>query len=324
MYRADEDRLDLDLRGPSWTFDADGSLFRLAAEARRIRLAHLFDPRLAVHLSLLEPLPHQIQAVYGTMLPRHPLRFALCDDPGAGKTIMAGLYIKELLLRGDLRRCLIVAPGGLVAQWQDELSDRFGLRFAILTRDMIEASATADPFVEHDLLIARLDHLSRNDDLVERLRATEWDLVVVDEAHRMSAHRFGGEVKETRRYRLGKVLAQASRHFLLMTATPHDGKNEDFQLFLALLDPDRFEGRPTDETVPDVSDLLRRMVKEKLLRFDGRPLFPERRATTVAYPLSPLERELYEQVTDYVRDEMNLADRLAAAGEGRRGNRVSR
>ncbi|MCA1695423.1 MAG: DEAD/DEAH box helicase, partial [Actinobacteria bacterium] len=196
VYRADEDRLDLDLRGPSWSFDADGALFRLAAEARRIRLAHLFDPRLAVHLSLLEPLPHQIQAVYGTMLPRHPLRFALCDDPGAGKTIMAGLYIKELLLRGDLRRCLIVAPGGLVAQWQDELSDRFGLRFAILTRDMIEASATADPFVEHDLVIARLDHLSRNDDLVERLRATEWDLVVVDEAHRMSAHRFVGEVKE--------------------------------------------------------------------------------------------------------------------------------
>jgi len=322
VYRADEARLEVDGSGSAWSFDADAGLFRLAAEARRIRLAHLFDPRLAVHLSLLEPLPHQIQAVYGVMLPRHPLRFALCDDPGAGKTIMAGLYIKELLLRGDLKRCLIVAPGGLVNQWQDELADRFGLRFDILTRDMIEASATADPLVEHDLLIARLDHLSRNDDLVERLRATEWDLVVVDEAHRMSAHRFGGEVKETRRYRLGKVLAQASRHFLLMTATPHDGKDEDFQLFLALLDPDRFEGRPTDATVPDVSDLLRRMVKERLLRFDGKRLFPERRATTVAYPLSPLERELYEQVTDYVRDEMNLAERLAAAGEGRRGNRV--
>jgi superfamily II DNA or RNA helicase len=322
VYRADEARLEVDTAGQRWTFDADAALFRLAAEARRVRLAHLFDPRLAVHLSRLDPLPHQIQAVYGAMLPRHPLRFALCDDPGAGKTIMAGLYIKELLLRGDVRRCLIVAPGGLVAQWQDEMSDRFGLTFAILTRDMIEASATADPFAEHDLLIARLDHLSRNDELVERLRATEWDLTVVDEAHRMSAHRFGGEVKETRRYRLGKVLAEASRHFLLMTATPHDGKDEDFQLFLALLDPDRFEGRPTDERRPDTSDLLRRMVKERLLRFDGKRLFPERRATTVAYPLSPLERDLYEQVTDYVRDEMNLAARLAEAGEGRRGNRV--
>ncbi len=322
VYRADEARLDLDATDEAWAFDADGALFRLAAEARRIRLAHLFDPRLAVHLSLLEPLPHQIQAVYGAMLPRHPLRFALCDDPGAGKTIMAGLYIKELLLRGDLRRCLIVAPGGLVAQWQDELSERFGLSFAILTRDMIEASATADPFAEHDLLIARLDHLSRNDELVERLRRTEWDLAVVDEAHRMSAHRFGNEVKETRRYRLGKVLAQVARHFLLMTATPHDGKDEDFQLFLALLDPDRFEGRPAGEVAPDVSDLMRRMVKERLLRFDGRPLFPERLATTVSYPLSEGEAELYAQVTDYVREEMNLADRLAAEGEGRRGNRV--
>ena len=322
LYRTDEARLSVVDDGRGFAFDADGGEFRLAAEARRIRLAHLFDPRLAVHLSVLDPLPHQIQAVYGAMLPRHPLRFALCDDPGAGKTIMAGLYIKELLLRGDLRRCLVVAPGSLVNQWQDELLDRFGLHFTILTRNEIEASATADPFGEHDLLIARLDHLARNDELVDRLRRTEWDLAVVDEAHRMSAHRFGSEVKETRRYRLGKVLGQVARHLLLMTATPHDGKDEDFQLFLALLDPDRFEGRAPGEPVPDVSDLMRRMVKEKLLRFDGRPLFPERRATTVAYPLSPLEAELYEQVTDYVREEMNRADRLTAEGEGRRGNRV--
>ena len=336
VFRADESRLEVagspNGQGTSvmtWTFDADGDLFRLVAEARRIRLAHLFDPRLAVHLSLLEPLPHQIQAVYGELLPRHPLRFALCDDPGAGKTIMAGLYLKELLLRGDVRRCLIVAPGGLVTQWQDEMADRFGLRFSILTRDMIEASRTVgDPFAEHDLLIARLDHLARNDDLVERLRHTEWDLAIVDEAHRMSARYFGNELKETKRYRLGKVLGQSARHLLLMTATPHAGKEEDFHLFLALLDPDRFEGRNREASTNaparavDVSDLLRRMVKEKLLRFDGRPLFPERRATTVAYPLSPKEAELYAEVTAYVADEMNRADRLSAEGEGRRGNRV--
>ena len=250
VYRDDEPSLIVDQHGAAFAFDADGELFRLAAEARRIQLAHLFDPRLAVHLSLLEPLPHQIQAVYGEMLPRHPLRFALCDDPGAGKTIMAGLYIKELLLRGDLRRCLIVAPGSLVTQWQDELSDRFGLKFAILTRDMIEATKTADPFAEQDLLIARLDHLSRNEDLIDRLRRSEWDLAVVDEAHRMSAHYFGNELKETKRYRLGKVLGHVARHLLLMTATPHAGKEEDFQLFLALLDADRFEGRQRDG-VPD-------------------------------------------------------------------------
>ncbi|MDQ3384709.1 MAG: SNF2-related protein [Actinomycetota bacterium] len=325
VYRSDEAALGIEGGDGGWKFDADGQLFRLAAEAHRLRLAHLFDPRLAVHLSLLEPLPHQIQAVYGELLPRQPLRFALCDDPGAGKTIMAGLYIKELVLRGDLRRCLIVAPGGLVSQWQDELADRFGLAFTILTRDLVEASRTADPFAEHDLLIARLDHLSRNDDLVERLGHSEWDLVVVDEAHRMSAQFFGNELKETRRYRLGKVLGHVARHLLLMTATPHAGKEEDFQLFLALLDPDRFEGRPRPGASPrpvDVSDLLRRMVKERLLRFDGRPLFPERRATTVTYPLSAVEASLYTQVTDYVTEEMNRADRLSAEGEGRRGNRV--
>ncbi|MGQ0615462.1 MAG: helicase-related protein [Acidimicrobiia bacterium] len=323
VYRSDEAALSVELRGRAWSFDADGELFRLVAEARRIRLAYLFDPCLAVHLSLLEPLPHQIQAVYGELLPRQPLRYALCDDPGAGKTIMAGLYIKELLLRGDLRRCLIVAPGGLVGQWQDELADRFGLSFSILTRDMIEATKSGDPLAEHDMLIARLDHLARNDDLVERLRHTDWDLVVVDEAHRMSAHFFGNELKETKRYRLGKALGEVARHLLLVTATPHAGKEEDFQLFMALLDADRFEGRQRDGVrAADVSDLMRRMVKEKLLRFDGRPLFPERRATTIAYPLSDDEAVLYSRVTDYVTEEMNRADRLTAEGDGRRGNRV--
>ena len=221
VYRAQEAELVLDGQRRAWSFDGDGALFRLVAEARRIRLAYLFDPRLAVHLSLIEPLPHQIIAVYGEMLPRQPLRFCLADDPGAGKTIMAGLYIKELMLRGDLRRALVVAPGGLVGQWQDELHDKFGLDFSILTRELIEAARTGDPFGERNLLIARLDHLSRNDDLVDRLGATEWDLVVVDEAHRMAAHYFGNEVKETKRYRLGKVLGGTARHLLLMTATPH-------------------------------------------------------------------------------------------------------
>src|SRR5205823_2616892 len=158
LYRDDEARLEIEAPGAAFAFDGDGRLFRLVSEAMRIRLAYLFDPRLAVHLSLLDPLPHQIQAVYGEMLPRQPLRFLLADDPGAGKTIMAGLYIKELMLRGDLRRCLVVAPGGLVTQWQDELADKLGLSFQILTRDLIEASRTADPFSEHDLVIARLDH----------------------------------------------------------------------------------------------------------------------------------------------------------------------
>jgi superfamily II DNA or RNA helicase len=328
LYRADEASLTVGPVSSGWSFDADPALFRLASEARRIRLAYLFDPLLAVHLSQLMPLPHQIQAVYGELLPRQPLRFALCDDPGAGKTIMAGLYIKELALRGDLARCLVVAPGGVVAQWQDELANKFGLNFKILTTADIEASRTGDPFAETDLLIARLDHLARRPDLAERLGRSDWDLVVVDEAHRMAAHRFGDEVTETKRYRLGKLLGSISRNFLLMTATPHAGKEDDFRLFLALLDPDRFEGRvrtpgPGGATgAVDTSDLMRRMVKERLLTFEGRPLFPERVAQTVPYRLSPAELDLYEQVTAYVRDEMNRAADLAAVGEGRRGNRV--
>lgn len=323
VYRDDETALTIVDDGRAWAFDSDGHLFRLVAEARRIRLAYLFDPMLAVHLSQLEALPHQIEAVYGHMLPRQPLRFLLADDPGAGKTIMAGLYIKELALRGDLARCLVVAPGGLVAQWQDELADKFGLAFDIVTRDQIEASKTQNPFAERNLLIARLDHLSRNDDLQSRLASTDWDLIVVDEAHRMAAHWFSGEVKETRRYRLGKLLGSICRHFLLMTATPHNGKEEDFQLFMALLDADRFEGRFRDGAhVVDVGDLMRRMIKERLLRFDGRPLLPERLAYTVSYPLSELEADLYDQVTTYVVKEMNRAQALAEAGEGRRGNRV--
>ena len=312
LYRSDEAALAVRGGGSRWSFDADGELFTLASEARRIRLAHLFDPLLAVHLSLVEPLPHQIRAVYGEFLPRQPLHFLLADDPGAGKTIMAGLYIKELLLRADVARCLIVAPGGLVTQWQDELTEKFALEFKILTRDDIEASRTGNPLAEANLVIARMDHLSRNDDIQARLKATDWDLVVVDEAHRMSAHYEGDEVRETRRYHLGKLLSSTTRHLLLLTATPHAGKDEDFQLFLALLDQDRFEGhRRRASRQIDTSDLMRRMVKEKLLRFDGRPLFPERRAYTVPFELSEAEQGLYQEVTSYVTEEMNRAERLA-------------
>src|SRR6478736_8917483 len=239
LYRHDEPRLEVAEQGRPWSFDGDGGLFRLVSEAQRIRLAHLFDPVLAVHTSVVEPLPHQITAVYESMLPRQPLRFLLADDPGAGKTIMAGLLMKELIARGDLHRCLVVAPGSLVEQWQDELGQKFNLEFDILTRDMIETSRSGNPFNDHNHLIVRLDVLARNEDLQEKLMsAREWDLIICDEAHRMSATYFGGEVKYTRRYQVGQKLGQVCRHLLLMSATPHNGKEEDFQLFMALLDGD--------------------------------------------------------------------------------------
>lgn len=314
LYRHDEVRLEVVERGRPWSFDGDGGLFRLVSEAHRIRLAHLFDPVLAVHTSVVDPLPHQITAVYQEMLPRQPLRFLLADDPGAGKTIMAGLLMKELIARGDLQRCLVVCPGSLAEQWQDELYRRFNLPFEILTNDKLEAARTGNWFTETNLVIARLDKLSRNEDIQDKLAAPEggWDLIVCDEAHKMSATYFGGEVKYTKRYRLGQLLSGITRHFLLMTATPHNGKEDDFQLFMALLDGDRFEGRYRDGAhVSDVSDLMRRMVKENLLKFDATPLFPERIAYTVPFKLSDLEAQLYKAVTEYVREEFNRVEALA-------------
>lgn len=318
LYSDGVANLEITPAGLPWQFDADGALFRLTSEAYRIRLAYLFDPLIAVHTSLIEPLPHQITAVYETMLGKQPLRYLLADDPGAGKTIMTGLLIKELMIRGDLHRCLIVSPGNLVEQWQDELNSRFHIVFDILTNDRLEASASGNVFTEMPLCIARLDTLSRNEQTQEKLRQTEWDLIVVDEAHKMSATFFGGEVKYTKRYQLGELLGKITRHLVLLTATPHNGKEEDFQLFLRLLDADRFEGRFRDGTHKvDVSDLMRHFVKEQLYTFEGRPLFPERLAYTVNYSLSGREDTLYQAVTDYVRQEFNRADALE--NNGRKG-----
>ena len=197
IYRHDEPRLEVAELGRPWSFDGDGALFRLVSEAQRIRLAHLFDPVLAVHTSVVEPLPHQITAVYEAMLPRQPLRFLLADDPGAGKTIMAGLLMKELIARGDLQRCLVVCPGSLAEQWQDELWQRFHLPFEILTNDNLQAARTGNWFLETNLVIARLDKLSRNEDVQLKLQAPDcrWDLIVCDEAHKMSATVFGATPK---------------------------------------------------------------------------------------------------------------------------------
>ena len=240
LFRDDEERIELTEAKRTWTFDADGGLFKLVAEAYRIHLAHLFDKRLAVHTSLIEPLPHQITGVYGEMLPRQPLRFLLADDPGAGKTIMAGLLIKELMLRGDVQRCLICVPGNLAAQWQDELWFKFQMRFEILTRDTFESAVSGNAFRESDLAIVRLDQVARNESLQDKLRRTEWDLVIVDEAHKMSAHFWGGKLEETKRYKLGELMSDITRHFLLMTATPHNGKEEDFASNQMIILPKRY------------------------------------------------------------------------------------
>ncbi len=301
------------------SLDAEAPDFKLVAECQRIKLAGLSDPMFAVTTSDIRPLPHQLRAVYGELLPRTPLRFLLADDPGAGKTIMAGLYIKELILREDVKRCLVVPPGGLVDQWQDELYLKFGLAFEILTPQFSETVFGVSAFEQHPFLIARMDQLARNEDLLAELAKSQWDLIVVDEAHRMGAHYFSGKLEKTKRFQLGELLGGITRHLLLMTATPHSGKEEDFQLFLTLLDRDRFEGKYQPKVYnDDTSGVMRRMVKEDLLTFEGKPLFPERIAETVPYELTELEQDLYEQVTTYVREGMNRAAKL----DGKRRNTV--
>lgn len=317
LSRADEASIGIAQATRPWSFDGDGAAFQLTAEAKRIDLAFLFDPMMAVHTSNVEPLPHQITAVYESMLPRQPLRFVLADDPGAGKTIMAGLYIRELIMRADARRILVVAPGSLVEQWRDELFEKFGLEFRVFSKNLELASPSGNPFEDVDHLIVRLDQLSRAEELHDKLCSASWDLVIFDEAHKLSAHFFGQKLERTKRFKLAEKLGAHTRHLLLMTATPHNGKEEDFQLFLSLLDADRFYGKHRDGiTKADTSDLMRRMVKEELVRFDSTPLFPERRAYTVNYKLSDRESALYERVTTYVKEQMGKADELEGQRRG--------
>ncbi|MFO0606367.1 MAG: helicase-related protein [Polyangiales bacterium] len=293
----------------------DDSL-RLALESWRLRHAASFAPMLAVHEARVDPLPHQLAAVYDAMLARRPLRFLLADDPGAGKTIMAGLLVAELRARGRLARCLVVAPGSLVDQWRDELAARFDLRFAAPDRD-----ALRDPewFARNPLVVVRLDQCARDPRLVERVAAAGWDLAIFDEAHRLSATWNGARQDPTQRRRFAAAVAARARDVLLMSATPHNGSEENFQAFLQLLDVDRFEGRYRPGVhAPRIDDVILRRLKEDLRRFDGSNLFPPRRAVTTRFALSPDEQRLYDRVTAYVRAEF---DRAEAQG-GARGRTV--
>ncbi|MET8838060.1 helicase-related protein [Micromonospora sp. NPDC004540] len=288
------------------TLDAAPEAFWLAVEALRLRHAHLLNPLLSVSSSHVEALPHQVQAVYDHLLRNHPQRFLLADDPGAGKTIMAGLFIKEALARDWVRRCLIVVPGSLAEQWQEELAEKFALHFEIFETSLIGGRRLDDdPLREHPFLIARLDQFSRNPRLIELVtnpNKSHYDLAIFDEAHKLSARTWGNKVIKSKRFQFAEAVREATPATLLMTATPHNGKEADYQQFLSLLRP-----AGQDRYIADAArdGLMRRLVKERLVHLDGSRLFPERRASTVAYRLTPLERDLYEDVSEYVREEMN-------------------
>jgi len=287
----------------------DPEAFFLALEARRIRLAHQFDPLLAVSVAQIDPLPHQIEAVYHHVLRNPRLRFLLADDPGAGKTIMAGLLLKELKYRGLVRRCLIVVPGHLCDQWRREMKERFHEAFTLIDRAAVEGAWGRNVWQEHDQAITSMD-FAKQEDVMAGLAEAHWDLTVVDEAHKMAAYQYGGnKTSKTERYRLGELLSRTSHFLLFLTATPHRGDPENFRLFLDLLEPDLFASAGLLEESIRARDnpLFLRRLKEDLKDYHGRPLFPPRNVTTMPYWLSDDEKRLYNEVTRYVEEHYNRA-----------------
>ncbi|WP_027892736.1 helicase-related protein [Calidithermus chliarophilus] len=282
-------------------FGGDGELFALGVEARRIQLGYAFDPFFAVSASRIDPLPHQLEAVYGVLLKKSRVRFLLADDPGAGKTVMAGLFLKELKYRGVLERALIVTPANLTDQWQRELKEKFGETFEVMNRDSATAAYQDNPWEKRSQLITSIDFAKREENL-SLLERVQWDLVIVDESHKLSATRYGAEVKKSQRYRLGEVLARSSTHLLFLTATPHQGDDEKFRLLLDLLEPDLFANTALlqEAARKNENPILLRRLKEDMTDFEGKPLFPPRYVHSLSFKLSPSERELYAKVSDYV------------------------
>jgi superfamily II DNA or RNA helicase len=301
-------------------FTGDAESFFLVTEGRRIRLAHQFDPLYAVNVSQIDPLPHQIDAVYFHIL-RHPrIRFLLADDPGAGKTIMAGLLLKELKQRGLVNRVLIVTPGHLKDQWIREMKEKFGETFKVIDRAVMEASWGRNVWLEENQAITSMD-FAKQEDVMLSLAEAMWDLVIVDEAHKLAAYEYGtGKITKTQRYKLGELLSKNSNFLLFLTATPHRGDPSNFRLFLDLLEPGFFA---TNEILIEAirnreNPLFLRRLKEDLKTFDGTPIFPPRKVKTVKYRLSPVEKRLYNAVTEYVEKYYNKA--LEIKEERRRRN----
>ena len=299
------------MAGGGHTFDADPKLFRLAVEALRTHLAHAFDPQFAVSVSQVDPLPHQLVAVYKHMLVLPRIRFLLADDPGAGKTIMAGLLMRELMQRGDVKRVLVLCPKALTDQWRREMWERFREPFLLVTGQSVSGGFGQNVWVGNDRVVASVD-LAVQDHILPGIEQSYWDLVIFDEAHKLSAYRYGaaGRIDKTKRYMLAEKLATRTKHLLLMTATPHKGDPENFRLLMALLDDKVFASQAgTDNALAgEASPFFLRRMKESMRDFDGKPLFLPRNVITVPYKLDPHEQELYDTVTGYVSNGLAQAE----------------
>lgn len=288
----------------SFNFTGDPVKFSLFAEAERIHSAYQFDPLFAVNCSIVDPLPHQVEAVYKFLLPLPKIRFLLADDTGAGKTIMTGLLIKELMMRSMIERILIITPGGLTKQWQeDEMGVKFNIPFTLVNRNLF----SSDPNVFHTAqrIITSIDFISR-EDVMNVAGNSNWDLIVFDECHKLSAYDYGNKQYLSQRYKAAQLLSQQCEHLLLLTATPHRGRPDTFKRLLQLLDEDIFA---TDEIASTrvkelehngINKFFIRRLKEDMKDWQGNPLYKNRFTKTVAYQLTPEEKKLYDAVTKYL------------------------
>ncbi|MFZ4474905.1 MAG: helicase-related protein [Saprospiraceae bacterium] len=304
ISQSDLEHLELLTTEGSFNFQGDPVKFALFAEAERISSAYQFDPLFAVNCSIVDPLPHQVEAVYKFLLPLPKIRFLLADETGAGKTIMTGLLLKELMLRDTIERILIVTPGGLTKQWQeDEMGVKFNIPFTLVNR----AAFSADPNVFHTAskIVTSIDFVSR-EDVMNVAGNAHWDLIVFDEAHKLSAYDYGKKQYLSLRYKAAQSLSQQCEHLLLLTATPHRGRTDTFKMLLQLLDEDIFA---TDELASarvkefehnGINKFFIRRLKEDMRDWDGKPLYKDRHTKTVAYQLTQEEKGLYDAVTKYL------------------------
>ncbi|MDX8340547.1 helicase-related protein [Draconibacterium sp. IB214405] len=298
------EKLEIISEDGTFNFTGNPEKFKLFAEAERINSAYQFDPLFAVNCSVIDPLPHQVEAVYKYLLPLPNIRFLLADDTGAGKTIMTGLLIKELMMRDLVKRILIVTPGGLTKQWQeDELGLKFNLPFKLVNR----ATFNADPniFSSNDKLVTSIDFI-RSEDVLNVLGEVSWDIVVVDEAHKLSAFDYGHKRYRSKRYQALEKISTKSEHLLLLTATPHRGRADTFKNLLQLLDEDIFASeslvtsRINEINESGINKFFIRRLKEQMKDWSEQPLFKERSTNTIMYKLTEEEKRLYDRVTNYL------------------------
>lgn len=294
-------------------YDGDATRFRLGIEALRLGLAFEYDPYFSLSIARVDPLPHQLEAVYDYFIGSPRIRFLLADDPGAGKTIMAGLLLKELKVRGLVKRTLIVTPANLSFQWQREMKDKFRESFDVIRGDILRATYGSNPWQEKNQVITSISWVSRVDDAKQSLLRSQWDLIIVDEAHKMSAY---SADKKTLAYQLGEALSTMTDHFLLMTATPHKGDPKNFCLFLELLDRDVYGDVSSLEEAMrrNSAPFYLRRTKEALVTFPDpdtgqvKKIFTKRDVQTIDFTISADEWDFYDALTRYVEDQSIKAE----------------